>query len=65
MTYSPPALLIEQELVSVPAANSLPLHACILAPRYGLHRFGVEGEEACMTPLQETASLHGLTAKVE
>jgi len=48
MTYSPPALLIEQELVSVPAANSLPLHACILAPRYGLHRFGVEGEEALL-----------------
>ena len=48
MTYSPPALLITQELVSVPAANSLPLHACILAPRYGLHRYGVVGEEALL-----------------
>ncbi len=48
MIYNPPALLIEQELVSVPAANSLPLHACILAPHYGLHRFGVEGEEALL-----------------
>lgn len=48
MTYNPPALHIEQELVSVPDANSLPLHACILAPRYGLHRFGVEGEQALL-----------------
>jgi len=48
MTYNPPALRIEQELVSVPDTNSLPLHACILAPRYGLHRFGVEGEEASL-----------------
>jgi len=55
MTYQPPALLIEQELVSVPAANSLPLHACILAPRYGLHRYGVEGEEALLGAYDDTS----------
>lgn len=48
MTYTPPSLNIEQELVSTPDANSLPLHACILAPRYGLHRFDVEEEQALL-----------------
>lgn len=48
MTYTPPSLFIEQELVSTPDSNALPLYACILAPRYGLHRFGVEGEQALL-----------------
>lgn len=46
MAYTPPSLYVEQELVSVPDANTLPLHACILAPRYGLHRYSVEEEQA-------------------
>ncbi len=46
MAYTPPSLYVEQELVSVPDANALPLHACILAPRYGLHRYSVEEEQA-------------------
>lgn len=48
MAYTPPSLYVEQELVSVPDANSLPLHACILAPRYGLHRYSVEEEQALL-----------------
>lgn len=48
MAYNPPSLYVEQELVSVPDANALPLHACILAPRYGLHRYSVESEQALL-----------------
>lgn len=48
MAYNPPSLYVEQELVSVPDANTLPLYACILAPRYGLHRFDVEAEQALL-----------------
>ena len=48
MSYDPPSLRVAQELVSQPGANTLPLHACIFAPRYGLHRYSEEDEQALL-----------------
>ena len=45
MSYSEPQLNIYQEFVAALDANVTPLYACIIGPKYGLHRFGVEGEE--------------------
>ena len=46
MAYTPPRLRVTQEYITTPSANVLPLYACIMAPRYGLHRFDYEDEEA-------------------
>ena len=45
MSYSEPQMSIHQIFEPVLDANITPLHACIVGPKYGLHRFGVEGEE--------------------
>ena len=48
MAYSPPSFMFYQEYVRTLLSNTLPLAACILAPRYDLHRYGTEGEEALL-----------------
>lgn len=39
---------VYQEFVPQIAGNTLPLHACVLAPQYGLHRYTEEDEKALL-----------------
>lgn len=45
MNYSEPQMNIFQVFEAALNTNVTPLHACIMGPKYGLHRFGVDGEE--------------------
>lgn len=46
MVYRPPALEINQNLESVQSAEVAPLFATIVGPRYELHRYAEEDEQA-------------------
>ena len=48
MNYSEPQLNIFQEFAPALAANITPLYSCNVGPMFGLHRYGVAGEEASL-----------------
>ena len=45
MNYSEPQLNIHQVFEPVLDTDVTPLHSCVIGPKYGLHRYGVAGEE--------------------
>ena len=48
MSYSAPSLRVYQEFTPQLNGNTLPLPACVVAPRYGLHRFSEIEEQALL-----------------